>query len=175
MALPYISIDHIPDTDFRGVGRVAVAWSYLEGTLERIAWVCSNIKERHGICLTTHIGVKNRYDAALALLREELPESKPEKSLAAMNNQINNELYGLRNEIVHSRVFYFEDASTSYRRIYKARKKVKSETVPIDPTEYERVSTQIISTANQIMDILNETIALLTTKRGEPPPWPDRP
>ncbi|MEQ9642604.1 MAG: hypothetical protein RIM84_21445 [Alphaproteobacteria bacterium] len=172
--LPHIDINHIPADDFQGVGRVAVAWSYLEGAVERIAWVCSGITEDQGICFTTHAGVKNRYNSSLALLNHELPGAAPTLALKALDNEI-NQLYGRRNEIVHSRVHYLPGTSPSLRRVYKARGSIKSETLPIDPAEYEAVTNEIIAATNKVMDIMNDAISLFTQKRGAPPPWPDRP
>ena len=166
-----IQLDHIPDVDLKGIGLVALTWSYLEGAVERIAWLGAGLSEEHGLCLTTHTGIKQRYDAALAILRVEFPDSNLVADFKKLENLITSELYGLRNEIVHSRVFY-PGGDTSLRRTYKARGRIKSEIKTIDAEDYQTTAGKILDATNQVVGLLNRLYPEVERKLGAPPPWP---
>jgi len=69
------------------IGRIAVEWSYLEHTLDRIIWKLSKVPGSRGACLTAQMmGVWPRFNAIEALLTQNSDKFlKPEKIINSMN------------------------------------------------------------------------------------------
>ena len=176
MTFPHISLDHLPDTDLRGIGLVAVSWAYLEGALERIIWTTARLQtEKRGQAMTTHMTLRSRYQAAMALLDKEFPDSSPLSALKSLQNSVVNDLAGRRNEIVHSRIHKLPEFPQTFRKVYKARGKIKEDTLVVDPSEYKHTSQDILDAANSLIDALNQTVELVRQKDGAVPRWLDRP
>ena len=176
MTFPRIALDHIPDDDLRGIGLVSQAWAYLEGAIERICWLMADLQQvALGQALTTHMTHRSRYDAAMALVHSQFPDSEPHKALKALGNKITGELAGKRNDICHSRLHGLPEFGRPFRIVYKARGRVQKETVPVEIEEYDKVATEILETTNELINILNALIALLIDRDGDVPPWTHRP
>ncbi|MFP6773729.1 MAG: hypothetical protein VCE74_15545 [Alphaproteobacteria bacterium] len=141
---PGVWIEHIPVAYLEDIGRVAVAWTFLELALQRIAWTCAGIQERHGLCFTGHAGVRHLQDTALGLVRRELPQSPPAKSLAVLSKRL-GKLRRLRNSIVHGRVYCFADPARSFRQhVRGGAGKTQIETHPVLPNDFDAAVTQIV-------------------------------
>ena len=175
MTFSHIKLDHLPQDHLQGIGLVAVSWAFLEGALERIIWAVARLEtEQRGQAMTTHMTLRSRYDAAMALLNEEFPDSPALQTLSSLHSRIVNDLAGERNTIVHSRILMLPTFRVTLRKVYKARGKIKEDTVKVDPGEYKRVSDDILSAANQLLDALNEVIELVRQKGDKVPAWLDR-
>jgi len=174
MPYPHITLDHIPGEHLRGVGLVTQAWAYLEGSLERICWLMLGLQsEASGQALTTHMTHRSQYDAALALVHDQFPDSEPEKKLRGLQNTLTACLAGKRNNIVHSRLHGLPEGT--FRIVYKARGKIRKETERAELEEYESAAREIIAATNEVIDILNELIEMVRIRDGAVPPWCDRP
>ena len=149
---------------------------YLEGALERICWLTADLQqEALGQALTTHMTHRSRYDAALALVHARFPNSTAYRSLKALQNKVTSELPGKRNDIVHSRLHGLVNVKRPFRVVYKARGSVKKDTIKVDIEEYEIVARDVLSTTNEIIDILNQLVEMIRATSGAVPPWTERP
>jgi hypothetical protein len=163
-----ITLDHVPREDHEGIGRVANAWAYLEGVVERLIWCLARIDDNRGGAITTHMAIRNRMDAACALADLEFPNHPQTAKLKSLGNQVTGALYGARNEVVHSRTLYIEWAG-SVRPTYKSRGVLKKEVKLVEPGSYRETEGDILDSANSLREILEDFIALLTEKYGVPP------
>lgn len=165
MARQPISLDHIPPEHHHGIGLVSNAWAYLEGTVERIIWRLAGIDDDNiGIALTTHMGIKARLDAACALAHHRFPDAAQTKRLEALKKHINGaDMYGKRNEIVHSRVLHFQSlgGATTLRPTYKARGKVRKGLNEAVPEEYADTAKRFLNTASELQSMLSDYLDLL--------------
>lgn len=132
-------------------------------------------REALGQALTTHMTVRSRYDAAKALVHSQFPESDAFATINGLQNKVTSELAGKRNDIVHSRLHGIIGQPRPYRVVYKARGKVRKNTIRVDLDEYETVAADILVATNQLIDALNELVDLVTARDGAAPPWTERP
>ena len=153
-----LRIDHIPEVHLKGIGQVALSWAYLEGGIERLIWVLSQLDQRDGIAFTTHMNMPMRIDVANTLFNSKFPNDQMTTDFKKLSKYIKNTLSPIRNEIVHSRVLYIEDLQTSFRTIYKARGKVVNQPKSIQPAEYDDAMDEIMKVANDVIDILKKLI-----------------
>jgi hypothetical protein len=172
MARPPIKLDHIPPEDHEGVGLVANSWAHLEGVVERLIWRLARLNDLRGAAITAHMGIKNRVDAACTLADLEFPKSKQTIRLAELKGHVTGALYGMRNEIVHSRTLHFTDKwdPQTIRPTYKARGTLKKEAKRVIPTEYKETSAAILKAASEMRELLADFFELITKKDGAPPP-----
>lgn len=170
----HVSLDDLPDEHLRGIGLVAAAYNYLEGAVERIIWSCALLSSESGQCVTTHMNLPMKLNAAQSLANEWLNHTDIPDRLKLLNNYIRHEQSARRNQIIHSRLFYFEDADTTYRRVYKAQGKRKGETKPVDLAEYEIVAKDAINTTNILISLLLEINQKIKQRDGALPPWLDK-
>ena len=172
MAHKPINLNHIPPEDHQGVGLVANSWAHLEGIVERIIWRLARMDDNTGAAITTHIGIKNRLDAACALADLEFPDTPQTNRLMSLHGYIlGNEIYGKRNEIVHSRTLHFLGLlGGTVRPTYKARRRLKKEAKSVTPVEYKDTSHKILATASELREILADFIEMITAREGAPSP-----
>ena len=174
-AFSHISLDHLTDSQLRGVGLVSMAWSYLEGAVERITWLSGRFQEKRALAVTTHMSINARLDAMLSIVDLEFPGSKAANDLSKITKHIRQNLAPRRNEIVHSRLHGIGDTGATFRTTYKARGKVKTDTKLSELEEYEDAARKILDTTNKLMDIMNDLYEMVIQKDGVQPPWPHRP
>lgn len=168
MAPRPLSLDHIPPEHHLGIGLVSNAWSHLEGAAERIIWRLLRCNDDAGVALTTHIGIRQRLDIVSSLVKLEFPSSKAAKAFPSLTRRIlGKEIYGKRNEIVHSRTLHLD---TTIRPTYKARGVLKKELKLAGIGEYEKTAKAILIETDKLLIFLAEIIDLVTQKDGEHPP-----
>ena len=172
--IPHIHLDH-DDFHLAGIGKVSVAWSYLEGGIERTIWVAGRFSEQRGLAVTTHMSIPARLDAMCSMVRLAFPNSDLLEQVTKQRKHIQNNLAPRRNEIVHSRLHYLKDLEAYFRSTYKARGEVKAMTEKAELMEYEEAAKEILKTTNEMMDTLNQLIEQVAATDGVPPPWPNRP
>jgi hypothetical protein len=85
MYKPHITLDHMPREDHEGIGRVANAWAYLEGVVERLIWRLAGVDDNRSATITTHMGIRARMDAACALADLEFPEAPQTTKLKSLS------------------------------------------------------------------------------------------
>ncbi|HEV3159070.1 MAG TPA: hypothetical protein VGZ89_03675 [Xanthobacteraceae bacterium] len=165
-----ITLDHIPDPHLRGIGLVALAWSYMEGALERVIWRLSRLNDMRGRAFTTHMSLPARLDTLLALANHEFPKEKQTDRLKGIKEHILKTLSPKRNEIVHSRVIKFDEIEVAFLTHYKARGKIVTSVQQIDSHEYDSTAREILTTANELRGLLADYYDLIRKKDGAPPP-----
>jgi hypothetical protein len=170
MSRPQITLDHIPEEHLRGIGLVALAWSYLEGAVERVIWRLARLNDHRGQAMTTHMSMPARVNAMNALASHEFPSENQTAELEKIGNHIIKNLAPKRNGIVHSRVIHFENMEFSLRVHYKARGKLEKSTDPIDLKEYQETATAILKTASDLRSITAQLYRLIEKKDGALPP-----
>ena len=172
MARRFVTLDNIPPEDHESIGLVANAWSHLEGAVERIIWRLARIDDNHGAAITTHMGIGNRIDAALALANLEFPKAHATQRLKKLKKPIKDTLYSNRNRIVHSRVLYLDASGhgQSLRPTYKARGELKKSVEPVDRDECQTIAQDMMDVVTELRDIIAAYYELIETKYGTPPP-----
>ena len=145
-----ITLDHIPGEHLRGIGIVALAWSFLEGATERLIWRLARLTDKRGQAFTTHMSMPARLDALLALANHEFPDEKPTPRLKEITEHIRKTLAPNRNEIVHSRVIKFDSLDFAFRTHYKARGKIVRSVQQIDATEYDNTAREILEDGKRV-------------------------
>lgn len=155
-----LNLDHITDDHLQGIGSVTVAWSFLEGAIERMIWELAELSTNRGICITSHMSMNMRLDSMCALANHKYPDSDIATKLNELSNNIRSELSGKRNEVVHSRVVSPAGMDILVRPIYKARGKIKRDAKEASVEEYQQIVNEILEAASEIWNlksrILNE-------------------
>ncbi len=165
-----IELNHLPDEHLRGIGIVAVAWSFLEGIIERIAWKACRLTDERGQAFTTHMSLPARLDTMCTAVEEEFPGSDIAEELPKIAKRIKQTMAPLRNEIVHSRIFKLEEFEDVFRKTYKARMRRAEKTKVAQVSEYEATAKTIINTTNELVELANELRTLIEKKDGTPAP-----
>ncbi|MDP6785899.1 MAG: hypothetical protein QGI13_02115 [Rhodospirillales bacterium] len=167
-----ISLDHIPPKDHEGIGLVANAWAHLGGAVERIVWRLARLNDNKGAAITTHMGIKSRLDAACTLVNLEFPNSPQAKRLMSLHGYIlGEEMYGTRNEILHSRTLHIGIfGPQTIRPITKARRRLKKQAKPVIPTEYQEAADRFLATATEVREILSALLSMINQQDSAPPP-----
>jgi hypothetical protein len=155
MTKPRITLDHIPDKSLRAIGEVAAMWSVLEGAAERLVWRVGSLPETIGLCITTHMPLANRFDAAAALMKERFPGSPHIARLPKLAEHIRKNLAPKRNNIVHSRVIHLgSDTDPSFQLQYKARGTLRKELASLDEPTTKELVREIAEAAAELRDML---------------------
>lgn len=85
----------------QAIGRVAVEWSVLEGSLTQIILNFINMPYNRAIAITTHLSERTRFDMAKTLADQTIKGHPSEKALKTLCTHITEKVYGKRNGIVH--------------------------------------------------------------------------
>ncbi len=149
---------------------VAVAWSFLEGIIERIAWTACRLNDERGQVFTTHMSLPAKLDSMCAAVEEEFSESDIAQTLPKIAKRIKRNIAPLRNEIVHSRIFKLEEFEDVFRKTYKARMKRAEMTKIAQVSEYEATANTITDATNELVELANELRSLVEEKDGIPAP-----
>ena len=168
-----IPIHRASDPHLRGIGLVAYSWAVLEGAIERIIWRAAKIEDANvAMSITTHMNIQSRLDAAKTLLDYKFPSRDATKRLKSLDKHIRNQLMGLRNEIVHSRIAgpMVETDDLFVRTVYRARGTLKRDAKPIKLDEYEDTSNKILAAATEARDILSLVIDMIKDQSAESSP-----
>ena len=167
-----IKVVAIADPHFRGIGLVAYSWSVLEGAIERIVWRAAGLENEHiAVSVTTHTNIQTRLDSAKTLLNHLFPNSDATTRLKRLDKHIRKQLMGRRNEIVHSRIVapFFPDDTQFVRTVYRARGDLIRKIEPIELSEYEEVSSDILAAATEARDIISLVIDLKKPQSDDAP------
>jgi len=150
----------LPPDIAAAIAQVAIEWSDMESALERLIWRLADIPyDSFGACITTHMPMSGRADAALALCKERHPTLPATADLERLIDVIRRFLSPLRNHVIHGRwaepLPMYGDHFAAVAA-FQARGELKDKSSPYTAKDLADVAARIARATHQLRLILGQ-------------------